>query len=133
MEELVRFYLEYYNSQGGSWDAQTARRRIRQTASMDDALVLMQFEGKTLTGFLMGWFKCFDDTTGFYLEEILVSADFQNKGCGSDFMQYLKAEVKRRRGSWIELLTTTDARHQNFYSKNGFSRSDRLVLEYIDL
>lgn len=133
LDALVRFYLDYYNSQGGSWDYETARRRIHQTAFMEDALVLLQFEGEMLTGFLMGWFKCFDDSTGFYLEEILVSAGCQNKGCGSDFLQHLKAEVKRRGGSWIELLTTLGAQHQNFYRKNGFSRSDNLVLEYMDL
>lgn len=133
LDHIVKFYLEYYNSKGGSWTYEKAYKRIHQITSMEDSMVLMQFEGAQLAGFLMGYFKEFDDSRGFYIEEILVSSQFQHKGYGSDLLRHLKAELNLQNCDWIELLTTTGEPHQRFYSKNGYTRSDRLVLEYLDL
>ena len=133
LDELVRFYLAYYNSTGGSWTYEKAYKRIHQITSMEDSLVLLQFEGTELIGFLMGYFKEFDDSKGFYLEEILVSSRFQYQEYGSDLLRHLKAELTLQNCDWIELLTTTGEQHQHFYRKNGYTRSDKLVLEYLDL
>lgn len=133
IDEIVRFYQKYYNSHGGSWTYEKAYRRIHQITSMEDSLVLLQFEENQLVGFLMGYFKQFDDSRGFYLEEILVCAEFQHQGYGSDLLHCLKAELSHQECDWIELLTTTGEQHQQFYRKNGYARSERLVLEYLDL
>lgn len=132
-DQLIHFYMDYYNSKGGAWTYEKAFRRIHQIAAMEDSLILLQFAEQTLVGFLMGYFKEFDDSTGFYLEEILVSSDYQHMGYGSDFLSYLKSVLKSRTCNWIELLTTTSPLHQNFYRRNGFSQSENLILEYIDL
>lgn len=133
LELLTDFYMAYYNTKGGTWTYEKASKRIRQIASMEDSLVLMQFDGTQLTGFLMGYFQYFDDCTGFFLEEILIGSAFQNKGLGSAFLLHLKSELKRTDCDWIELLTTTQPQHQNFYSKNGYAKSKKTVLEYLDL
>ncbi len=131
--QLARFYMDYYNAEGGSWTEELAARRLRQIMTMEDSLVVMQLEGEKLVGFLMGYFKCFDDSTGFYLEEILISGTCQNKGYGSHFLHWLQETLRQKDCQWIELLTTTGEQHQKFYGKNGFSRSENLVLEYLDL
>ncbi len=133
LDELIDFYMGYYNSKGGTWTYEKAFKRIHQIATMENSRIILQFDGEKLVGFLMGYFKEFDDSTGFYLEEILISSEYQHMGYGSDFLRYLKSDLKTRSCDWIELLTTTGAMHQNFYSKNGFTRSESLVLEYLDL
>lgn len=133
MDALVQFYRSYYNAEGGQWTEQTAYRRLHQIITMEDSLILLQVEGERLIGFLMGYFKQFDDSRGFYLEEILVAAEMQNRGYGSSLMGYLERELRRCDCDWIELLTTTDEPHQQFYRKQGFARSHKLVLEYLDL
>lgn len=133
LDQIINFYIDYYNSKGGEWTYEKAFRRIHQITTMEDSLVILQFVDKKFVGFLMGYFKFFDDSTGFYIEEILVSADCQHKGYGSDFLHYLKSELKKKNCDWIELLTTTGAMHQNFYRKNGYTRSENLVLEFLDL
>lgn len=132
-DTVIGFYMDYYNSKGGKWTYDIARKRLHQIVTMEDSLVMLQFDRDQLVGFLMGYFKHFDDSTGFFLEEILVSADCQNKGYGTDFLSHLKAELIGRSCGWIELLTTTGAMHQNFYRKNGYTQSKNLVLEYLDL
>lgn len=133
LDDLIKFYMDYYNVNGGKWTYDLAYKRIHQIATMENALVLLQFDKNNLVGFLMGYFKYFDDSTGFYLEEILVASDCQNKGYGSDFLRHLKSELNDKNCDWIELLTTTGVQHQNFYSKNGYKKSKNLVLEFIDL
>ncbi len=133
LDDVINFYIGYYNSKGGKWTYEKAYKRIHQITTMEDSLVILQFDEKKFVGFLMGYFKCFDDSTGFYVEEILVSSDFQHKGYGSDFLQHLKSELKNNNCDWIELLTTTETLHQNFYSKNGYTQSKNLVLEFVDL
>lgn len=133
LDDLIASYMDYYNARGGTWTYEKAYRRLHQMITMEDSLVILQVEEKRLAGFLMGHFKCFDDSTGFFLEEILVFPEFQGKGYGSDFLRHLKSEVKGRGGQWIELLTTTEKMHRHFYGKNGYTQSDHLVLEYMDL
>lgn len=133
LDRLINFYMDYYNSDGGTWTYEKAYRRIHPYVTMENSLVILQFDDEQLTGFLMGYFKEFDDSTGFYLEEILVASANQHMGYGSDMLLHLKAELESRGCDWIELLTTTGEMHQNFYAKNGYTRSDNLVLEYLDL
>lgn len=133
LDELIRFYVDYYNANGGKWTYQIAYKRLHQIATMENSLVLLQFEKNKLIGFLMGYFKYFDDSTGFYLEEILIDSACQNKGYGSDFLRHLKSELNDKNCDWIELLTTKGAMHQSFYNKNGYTQSHDLVLEFLDL
>lgn len=133
LDTLIRFYMAYYNSKGGTWTYDIASKRLRQIITMEDSLVILQFEGDNLIGFLMGYFKYFDDSKGFFLEEILILADCQHQGYGTDFMSYLKEELTKINCDWIELLTTTGELHQKFYTKNGYQSSKNLVLEYLDL
>ncbi len=133
MDALVQLYRSAYNATGGCWTTETAHRRLHQITSMEDSLVLLQWEGERLIGFLMGWFKQFDDCRGFYLEEILVAAERRNRGYGSALLQELERLLRQQKCAWIELLTTTEEPHQRFYGKHGYSRSNQLVLEYLDL
>lgn len=133
LDTLVKFYMDHYNAKGGTWTYETAYKRLHQMVTIEDSLVLLQFEDKELVGFLMGYFKYFDDSTGFFLEEILVADAHQNQGYGTELLAHLKAELTAAKCNWIELLTTTGEQHQGFYKKNGYKRSENLVLEFLDL
>lgn len=133
LDMLIKFYMDYYNSQGGTWTDDIARKRIHQIATMEDSLVVLQFDKERLSGFLMGYVKYFDDSRGFFLEEILISSEFQCRGYGTKLLYYLKEELAKNNCSWIELLTTTSELHQRFYTKNGYRLSGKLVLEHLDL
>ncbi len=133
LDMLIKFYMDYYNAQGGTWTYEIAYKRIHQIAAMEDSLIILQIDKREIVGFLMGYFKWFDDSCGFFLEEILVSSVHQRKGYGTALLSYLKKELTDRKCNWIELLTTMSEQHQQFYKKNGYCLSDHLVLEYMDL
>ena len=133
LNALIDFYMEHYNAEGGSWTYDITYKRLHQITSMENNLVLLQYDQEKLVGFLMGYFKYFDDSMGFFLEEILVKSDLQNQGYGTQLLSHLKKELYQRKCSWIELMTTTGNLHQQFYRKNGYRVSENLVLEYLDL
>lgn len=133
LDTLIHFYINYYNAEGGKWTYDIAYKRLHQMVTMENSIVILQYDHEMLVGFLMGYLKHFDDSVGFFLEEILVKSDSQHQGYGTALLSYLKKELYKRKCSWIELLTTTGELHQRFYSKNGYTQSKNLVLEFIDL
>lgn len=133
LDVLINFYIDYYNAEGGKWTYDIAYKRIHQIVTMEDSIVILQYDNEMLVGFAMGYLKHFDDSVGFFLEEILIHSAFQNRGYGTALLSHLKKEVHKKNCRWIELLTTTGELHQQFYRKNGYTQSKNLVLEFMDL
>ena len=72
---VVPLYIEYYNNhEDGCWTEETAKRRIRQVLTMEGAysLMLKDDEGE-VCGFVMGYYKQYDDIVGYTLEEIIIA------------------------------------------------------------
>lgn len=53
---------------------------------------------------------------------INLSADARGKGLGSELIQHLEGELRRKNTRGLHLLTSPNARNRGFYSKNGFSK-----------
>lgn len=130
LDTLINEYITYYNSEGGKWTYDLAKKRLEQiflTPYFYGIGVYSKFE---LVGFAIGWFKQFDDIQFFYLEEILVLKEYQNKGFGSKILQELESLVKKQGAKKINLSTTYEDEHQRFYSRLGYKRSDFLIPMY---
>lgn len=126
---VVEKYVEYYNSEGGSWTKEKATRRIRQIMTMQDSESFIQSsDNGQITGFLMGYYKQFDDILLYYLEEIVVFKDFQNKGYGTEMLKYLETRVKASGAEHVELICLNDEMHEHFYEKSGYTASKNIVL-----
>ena len=103
---IARLYMDYYNShEDGCWTFEKARKRIHQMVTIEDSLCLMQLDdaGNT-TGFAIGYFKEYDDLTSYWLEEIVILAEYQNKGYGRQFLSEIERRVQEhgaaRAGAW---------------------------------
>ena len=56
-------------------------KRIRQMVTMEDSLCLMQEDNNDIpTGLVIGFLESYDDFTFYYLDEILIFGEYQNKG-----------------------------------------------------
>lgn len=127
LEELIERYISYYNSENGKWTYDLAKRRLGQIFMTPDFYGIGLYSGSEMLGFAIGWFKQFDDIQLFYLEEILVFKEYQNKGFGSIILKELESLVKRLGAQKINLLTTYGDKHQKFYSRLGYEKSDFLI------
>lgn len=54
-------------------------KRIHQVMTTPDAECLVQYDNGKMTGFVMGYYKEFDELKAYFLEEIVIFAEYQNK------------------------------------------------------
>lgn len=130
LDELINNYIIYYNDEGGKWTYDLAKKRLEQIFLTPYFYGIGLYNESELAGFAVGWFKQFDDIQLFYMEEILVFKEFQNKGLGTKIIQELESIVKEKGAQKIDLSTTYEDEHQRFYSRLGFKKSDFLIPMY---
>ena len=128
---VVPLYIEYYNNhEGGCWTEETAKRRILQVLTMEGTYSLMMKDDEGgVCGFVMGYFKQYDDIVGYTLEEILIAHKYQNKGYGSALLAELETRVKEAGASCVELQAVKDVMHERYYGKAGYRDAKNFVLK----
>lgn len=129
LDIITSLYVRYYNeNEDGIWTFEKANKRIRQVLLTPDSYCLIQEVNGLYTGFLMGYIKEYDDLKSYFLEEIVVFKDYQNKGLGTLFISELQKQLLNRDVSMIELMSVNDAKHLNFYEKFSFEKSNNLLV-----
>jgi len=128
---VLQLYIDYYNNhEGGCWTEQTARKRIQQVLSMMGSFsLIMKNEQNNAVGFVMGYFKQYDDIVGYTLEEIIISAEYQHKGFGSILLKEIEARVREKGASCVELQAVNDEMHEKYYGKAGYKNTVNFVLK----
>ena len=131
MDRVLPIYIDYYNHcENGCWTKQTAARRIQQVMKMDDAYsLIMSDDDNEVLGFVMGYYKQYDDIIGYTLEEILISRTHQNKGLGSTLLAELELRVRDAGASCIELQAVLDEMHERYYNKAGYHNATNFVMK----
>lgn len=106
LDIITSLYVRYYNeNEDGIWTFEKANKRIRQVLLTPDSYCLIQEVNGLYTGFLMGYIKEYDDLKSYFLEEIVVFKDYQNKGLGTLFISELQKQLLNRDVSMIELMS----------------------------
>lgn len=128
---VLPLYIEYYNTYEEScWTEATAKKRIKQVLTIDDSFsLIMKDDNDAVCGFVMGYFKQYDDIVGYTLEEIIIAHQYQNKGLGSLLLATLEEKVKEAGASCIELQAVSDEMHERFYGKAGFHNAKNFVMK----
>lgn len=128
VEEIARLYMDYYNNhEGGCWSYEKAYKRIHQMVTIEDSLCLIQRDEEgNPTGFAIGYFKEYDDISAYYLEEIVIAAEYQNKGYGTQFLGEIEKRALEYGAEHIELTSVNDERHMHFYTSFGMYAATNL-------
>ena len=128
---VIPLYIDYFNNhEDGCWTEITAKKRIQQVLKMDDSYsLIMKDDNNDVCGFVMVYFKQYDDIVGYTLEEIVVSYNYQNKGWGSLLLSELESKVKEAGASCIELQAVKDEMHERFYGKAGYKDAKNSVMK----
>lgn len=129
LDIITSLYVKYYNeNEDGIWTFKKAYKRIRQVLLTPDSYCLIQEINGLYTGFLMGYIKEYDDLKSYFLEEIVVFKDFQDKGLGSLLINELERQLLDLDISMIELMSVNDTKHLHFYEKFSFEKSNNLLV-----
>ncbi len=129
LQSVVDKNIEYYNIvEGCCWTYEKAYKRIHQVLTMEDSMCMVQTdENDNITGYLMGYYKEYDDIRGYFLEEIVIFMGNQGKGYGTEFLKELENVVHENGVSIIELSSVNDESHSKFYSELGFKPVSNFV------
>ena len=126
---VVNAYVDYYNNcEDGCWTYEKAYKRIHQVMTIEDAECFVQYDNGKMTGFVMGYYKEFDNLKAYFLEEIVIFAEYQNKGYGAAFMEELERVVRKNGVEHLELISVNDEQHMHFYKKLGLYAASNLVM-----
>lgn len=128
---VIPLYIDYYNNcEGGCWTEVTAKRRIQQVLKMEGSYsLIMKNANNEVCGFVMGYYKQYDDIIGYTLEEILISHTYQNQGLGSVLLSELESRVKAAGASCVELQAVKDEMHERYYGKAGYCNARNFVMK----
>ena len=126
---VVSAYVDYYNNcEDGCWTYEKAYKRIHQVMTIEDTECFVQYVDGELSGFAMGYYKEFDDLKAYFLEEIVIFAEFQDKGYGAALMEELERVVRINCVEHLELISVNDELHMHFYKKLGFYAASNLAM-----
>ena len=129
IDEVVRHYVDYYNNhEDGCWTYEKAYKRIHQVMTIEGSESMVQYADGKMTGFAMGYYKEFDDLRAYFLEEIVIFKEYQNKGYGAAFLEHLEEVVRENGVEHLELISVNDAHHMHFYKKLGFYAASNLAM-----
>lgn len=97
--------------------------------TIEDSLCLIQKnEESNITGFVIGYFKEYDDISAYFLEEIVIFADYQNKGYGKQLLNEIEKRVLEYGAEHIELTSVNDEHHMHFYEGFGMYAATNLKI-----
>lgn len=129
IKAVVDAYVDYYNNhEEGCWTYEKAYKRIHQVMTIEGSESFVQYVDGKLSGFVMGYYKEFDDLKAYFLEEIVIFKEYQNKGYGAAFLEYLEAVVRKNGVEHLELISVNDEHHMHFYKKLGFYAASNLAM-----
>ena len=97
--------------------------------TIEDSLCLIQKNDESnTTGFVIGYFKEYDDISVYYLEEIVIFADYQNKGYGKQLLNEIEKRALEYGAKHIELTSVNDEHHMHFYKGVGMYEATNLKI-----
>ncbi|MCI9676853.1 MAG: GNAT family N-acetyltransferase [Lachnospiraceae bacterium] len=96
---------------------------------MEDSHGLIVENTNNVLGFVMGYFKQYDDIIGHTLDEIIIAYKCQDKRIGSMLLRELEQRVKVKGASCIELKAVNDDMHERYYGNAGHKNTKNFVLK----
>jgi ribosomal protein S18 acetylase RimI-like enzyme len=130
LKTCAEVFVEVFNGPpwNEDWSVSSALPRLTEIAGTPGFEGLKVLSGDRMTGFLMGYIESFDAGGDFYLKEMCVLPDMQRRGIGTALLDQLKARLIEKGAEKLYLLTARDGPAAQFYEKNGFYTSDKMIM-----
>lgn len=122
-------FIEVFNREpwNDEWEPEKAKQYLLDFYHTPGFLGLVALEGEEVIGFLFGVKRVWWSGDEFFVHEMCVKSNQQNKGIGKAMMDRLLEELEARSITHLSLLTDRGIPAEAFYKKNGFTEVERLV------
>jgi len=121
------FRIEYrkkpYNEK---WTEKAVLKKINEY--FNNYIVFIAEQDKDVIGFLIGSTEIWDDGIHGFVEEIVVSSEFQKKGYGKKLITYFEDFLKKKGAKRLDLFSHIKSKAFRFYKKQGFKKTDMVLM-----
>ncbi|GGP08105.1 GNAT family N-acetyltransferase [Oceanobacillus neutriphilus] len=131
-EDLIicsKLFLTVFNEEpwNDEWTLETAQQYLSNFYQTPGFLGVSAVENNEIVGFIFGVRRVWWSGDEFFINEMCVDTNQQNKGVGKSLMDYLKKVIGSNGVATISLLTDRGIPAEEFYKRNGFKEIERLV------
>lgn len=126
LKEISEVYVEVFNTEpwNDNWTSQTAYNRLKDIFESPKFVGLKYSLDGQVKGAVLGNCEQWYEGMHFNVREMFVSSDLQGKGIGTQLLDQIEIEVKKKDVRTLILFTEKDCETDNFYRKNGFGELD---------
>ena len=108
------------------WTKEIVLKKLEDYCKKSNLLVA-EVNNKTV-GFAIFRDEIWDNGNHVFIEEIVVSSEFQGRGIGKNLLNFIEDYCKKRNFISIDLWAFKDARAFEFYKRNNFKEHEKGVL-----
>lgn len=126
--QCTETFIKVFNGEpwNDEWTFTKAQKYLLDFYNTPGFLGGLAIENKELIGFILGVHRTWWSGNEFYIHEMCVESQHQNKGIGKSLLDYLIKSLDNNISN-MTLLTDRGIPAEAFYKKNGFEEIERLV------
>lgn len=118
----AEFEKKPYNEK---WSTKVALQKIKEYHKSGYIFVLEI--KKQIIGFIIAYDFIWHDGKRAFIDEIVVSSEYQGKGFGKKLMRYAEDFFKKKKVKNVELMAVKNSKASKIYSKLGY-KEEKFVL-----
>jgi len=121
-------FIKVFNDEpwNDEWTFTNAQKYLLDFYNTPGFLGILAIENKEVIGFIFGVHRTWWSGNEFYIHEMCVESQRQNRGIGKSLLDYLIKSLGNKISN-ITLLTDRGIPAEEFYKKNGFEEIERLI------
>ncbi|MEO4052819.1 GNAT family N-acetyltransferase [Solibacillus sp. CAU 1738] len=122
-------FIEVFNDEpwNDEWTFTKAKKYLLDFYNTPGFLGVLAVENEEIIGFIFGVHRIWWSGDEFFINEMCVKLQHQNKGIGRLLLNHLITELDNSNISNITLLTDRGIPAEEFYKKSGFEEIERLI------
>ena len=111
-----------------TWPLEAAHKRLSDCAGSANFFGILMEDSGDILGFAFGNIQHYGVEKHYYLLELCIRTDRQRQGIGGRIMACLEEKMKAEGVARIYTLTARDTPAHDFYAKQGYYTSSKMVM-----
>ena len=128
LSKCIETFIKVFNDEpwNDEWTYTKAQKYLLDFYNTPGFLGILAIENEEVIGFIFGVHRTWWSGNQFYIHEMCVDSQRQNRGIGKSMLDYLIKLIGNDISN-ITLLTNRGIPAEKFYKKNGFEEIERLI------
>jgi ribosomal protein S18 acetylase RimI-like enzyme len=130
LNKVIEIFVKEYAKKpyNEPWTNETANKKMQEFLKYNKFFVL-DFDGKIIGFTIFHFYNWYGGIRGF-IDEVVVSSEFQGKGYGKKLMNFAERYIKSKKATEISLLASPKAKAFKIYLNKRNYKDEGLVSLY---